>query len=121
MLDLDHFKQINDNYGHQAGDDVLRQVAGVIRATLRDVDIAGRYGGEEFMIILMHTAPEQARIAAERLRSGVEGLPSRCSSRPVTISGGLCSYAGQDPIEMVRAADEFLYRAKANGRNRIEW
>lgn len=122
MLDLDDFKQINDRYGHQAGDEVLRFVAGLIERILRNDDLAVRFGGEEFVIVLPATdftkarvplGRIQAQIAAEKILPGVEGL---------TVSIGVAGYAGRgsvDPDELIRQADEAMYRAKELGKNRV--
>jgi two-component system, cell cycle response regulator len=124
MLDIDHFKQINDRYGHLAGDDVLRQVAAVIRESTRSEDLVARFGGEEFVIVLPVSVPDLAADRAERIRSNlaertvmVEGTGIR-----VTASIGLAfAPAGRSRNEMalIMTADEALYRAKADGRNRV--
>ena len=125
MLDIDHFKQINDNYGHQAGDEILRSLAKIVMASVRDVDIAARYGGEEFALILPHTKLENSLILAQRLREKVEGnifLFNETQIR-VTISLGAAGIPENDPasyIELIRFADEALYVAKKSGRNRVE-
>jgi diguanylate cyclase (GGDEF)-like protein len=124
MLDLDHFKSINDRFGHEAGDEVLRQVARVLPAHIRDVDVAARFGGEEFVVLLPETAPVAALEVAERIRVGVGALAIdwRGTRIPVTVSIGVASVPerGKDPAGLMGAADAALYRAKANGRNRVE-
>jgi diguanylate cyclase (GGDEF)-like protein len=119
MIDIDHFKQINDGYGHQVGDQVLAAVAGRLRQTLRDTDRLGRYGGEEFAILL----PEPVRPLAERLRLAVADTPVATDSGPVpvTISVGACVFnTGQLTLtEALSRADAALYRAKDGGRNRV--
>jgi two-component system, cell cycle response regulator len=124
MLDIDHFKQINDRYGHLAGDDVLRQVAAVIRESTRSEDLVARFGGEEFVVVLPVSVPDLAADRAERIRSNLaertvmaEGIGIR-----VTASIGLAfAPAGRSRNEMalIMTADEALYRAKADGRNRV--
>lgn len=122
--DLDHFKSINDNYGHLAGDAVLREVSRRIGAVLRAQDAVGRYGGEEILIVLPDTPGGQAVLVAERIRQLVaeEPVKSDVGSIPVTISLGVA--AADNPVNvvqqaLVQAADEALYRAKREGRNRV--
>jgi diguanylate cyclase (GGDEF)-like protein len=126
MVDIDHFKQINDEHGHLVGDIVLRDVARVMREALRTVDAVGRYGGEEFMIILPHTPREEAWKTAERLRQKVADHAFTSSRKGaglhVTVSVGVASYPSEKvdtPSALIRAADEALYRAKEKGRNRV--
>jgi two-component system cell cycle response regulator len=125
MLDLDHFKQINDTYGHQAGDAVLHQVAGVMVASLRSYDAAGRYGGEEFVMVLPGCDAQDSKAIAERLRLLSSSNPFEISegTLAVTISVGVAATKGSKNSEaesLIRAADEALYRAKHLGRNRVE-
>lgn len=120
ILDIDHFKRINDSLGHAAGDEVLRLVGEEIARGVRGGDIAVRYGGEEFLVIMPNTPVAGARTVVERIRSeiaGRAGLPM-----PVTISAGLAmGLAGRDePESIFRAADQALYLAKRGGRNRVE-
>lgn len=121
MLDIDHFKSINDNYGHQFGDKVLIRISQEIRAVLRASDVAGRYGGEEFLVVLPFTSLNGAHITAERIRTTVESLewPDHPDLR-ISISGGLCIWKGEDTTVFINRADELLYTAKRNGRNRLE-
>ncbi|MFN3477481.1 MAG: diguanylate cyclase, partial [Candidatus Methylomirabilales bacterium] len=118
MLDIDHFKKYNDRWGHLAGDKALREVAGVLRRSVRDVDTVARYGGEEFAIILPETELRQAAIQAERIRAAVE---RHSFLKPLTISLGVAAFARgmQRGEELVQEADRALYRAKAEGRNRV--
>jgi diguanylate cyclase (GGDEF)-like protein len=128
LLDIDHFKAVNDTHGHLAGDQVLRAVAAIITSQLRDYDIAGRYGGDEFAVLLPHTQPGQARRIAERLRMAVaaahlstgagDGPPARVR---VTVSAGVASMADRSPglQALIAATDAALYDAKAAGRNRV--
>lgn len=128
MTDIDHFKTFNDTYGHQQGDVVLREVAAAAKRSLREIDIACRYGGEEFSIVLPETDLTGAIIAAERIRRNVEELlVARISSEgeplKVTLSVGIASFPDHSPTtseEMIKIADGALYRAKAKGRNRVE-
>jgi diguanylate cyclase (GGDEF)-like protein len=121
LLDIDHFKKINDSYGHFAGDAVLREAAARLRGNMRTYDQVGRYGGEEFLVVLPNCDLEQATNQAERMRQRlhattmiVDGVEMRVSaSFGVTVSDG----SERTPDAFVRIADEALYRAKANGRN----
>lgn len=126
MLDLDHFKQVNDSHGHAAGDAVLRHFADQVRGSLRRTDLAGRLGGEEFAILLLGADAGQAREFAERLRGAVaaDGLIHDGTRLRVTVSIGLTEVppaaGGQSADAVLARADAALYRAKANGRNRVE-
>ena len=119
MLDLDHFKTINDTRGHPAGDDALRALAGVMRQAARETDILGRYGGEEFVVILPQTDANSAWTVAERLRAAVEAAEGPLST--VTISIGVCSlHVGHaDYAALMHDVDAALYRSKVAGRNRL--
>jgi len=125
MLDLDGFKQVNDEYGHLFGDLVLRRVAKLVRRAIRESDTASRYGGEEFAIILPETDRLGSYAVAERIRCRVESAFAQrpTGGRPVTmtVSGGIAAYPedGIDLTEILLRADEALYRAKALGKNRI--
>jgi diguanylate cyclase (GGDEF)-like protein len=124
MIDLDHFKEVNDRHGHQAGDKVLRETAGVFKEGLRAVDLLGRYGGEEFLALLPHTGVAEAAGTAERLRRRLERhvFPVSEAGLKITASIGVASYpaAGIDSADaLVRAADDALYQAKQAGRNRV--
>jgi len=127
MVDVDHFKAINDSYGHLVGDVVLTEVARRLTASVRGYDSVGRYGGEEFLIIVPGCDPQGLIISAERLRAVIAESPIQSSSGPipVTLSVGLVSVGAGNlkPVEhiaLVQAADSALYRAKAKGRNRVE-
>ena len=124
MLDLDHFKKVNDRYGHLTGDDVLEKVAALIRGNIRNTDVAGRYGGEEFIIILPQTGSSSALNVAERIRNIVEMAEMKDSTGNVfaiTVSQGLSSWEqGEDAHSLISRADDALYKAKENGRNRVE-
>ncbi|MEX2289213.1 MAG: sensor domain-containing diguanylate cyclase [Mycobacteriales bacterium] len=117
MIDIDHFKPLNDNHGHQAGDEVLRNVAAALAIECRDFDTPARYGGEEFAIVLPGCGPEEALGIAERLRRAVAAAPSIV---PITASAGVATYPGHagDADTLVRAADDALYESKNTGRDR---
>ena len=124
MIDIDYFKKVNDTYGHATGDLVLKTVAREIKHQLRDYDIAGRYGGEEFVILLPFTKIEEAQMVAERLRKAVEdkkidisGLNPEYKNFGVTISLGVAEY--KDENNFIENADKALYKAKETGRNRV--
>lgn len=123
MFDLDHFKSINDTHGHLGGDAVLVQVSGIIKDALRDSDIAGRYGGEEFGIILPNTNAAGAKVVAERLRSTIEStpVPFEKVQIPVTASLGIAEFdpTVADDEALIANADAALYQAKESGRNRV--
>jgi diguanylate cyclase (GGDEF)-like protein len=117
MVDIDHFKSLNDTHGHQAGDEVLRNVAAALACECRDFDTPARYGGEEFAVVLPGCGPEEAVVIAERLRRAVSAAPSIV---PVTASAGVATYPSHagDADTLVRAADQALYQSKHEGRNR---
>lgn len=125
MLDIDHFKMYNDNNGHLAGDEALRKVAELIQGAIRETDIVGRYGGEEFAIILLHADLTQMAEVAERIRGTIEeaSFPNE-EFQPmgrITVSlGGCCLSQHMETAEdLIRSADEALYSAKNNGRNQV--
>jgi diguanylate cyclase (GGDEF)-like protein len=120
MIDIDHFKRYNDAHGHQAGDDLLRHFATVLRATVRSCDLAVRYGGEEFLILLTETEAEGASNFAEKLRAAVEEIRLHGDSA-VTISIGVASFPdhGDDVDTIIHEADAALYACKRQGRNRV--
>lgn len=125
MLDLDFFKKINDSYGHQSGDFVLRKIAELLLINLREEDIACRYGGEELVVILPETGLKEAAMVAERLRLSIEQaeftLPNREQPVNVTVSIGIAEMAeGDNPNQLLQKADEGLYLAKRRGRNRYD-
>jgi diguanylate cyclase (GGDEF)-like protein len=132
MMDLDHFKEVNDTYGHLVGSQTIEEVASVIKRALRAGDVAARFGGEEFAAFLLNADCAQGLVAAERVRSDIEshlfsatrrGAAGDEVAQPLrlTISVGLASYPddARDPIELIELADTALYRAKNQGRNRI--
>jgi two-component system cell cycle response regulator len=125
VLDIDYFKSVNDNYGHDSGDEVLREFASRIAANVRGIDLACRYGGEEFVVVMPDTDVEFAATVAERLRRSVETTPFSISRAPnqlnVTISIGIAASEGRDDNaqQLLHRADQALYRAKREGRNRV--
>ncbi len=125
LIDIDCFKQVNDSYGHQVGDLVLKQIAGAIRGMMRPEDVVSRYGGEEFIVIARNISARGARTLGERIRRLVQDLPFRAQEREfhVTVSIGVCGMGrGFAPVsgdELVLGADLALYKAKHAGRNRV--
>ena len=123
IFDLDHFKQVNDRYGHPVGDQVLKSFADVLRATVRPYDIVGRYGGEEFALLMPQTGKETAARVAERVRHELvaRGVTAGGRRIEVTVSAGVASYGvdGADWDALLSAADNALYEAKNAGRNRV--
>lgn len=127
MVDIDHFKRVNDHYGHLAGDHVLRHIVGVLRQRLRASDVLGRYGGEEFMVLLPGTDLHGAAQLAEQLRQAVQAAPCEWQGQRIafTVSIGVAASADTpaDPSRtseaLLQAADQALYRAKDDGRNRV--
>lgn len=125
MVDIDHFKRVNDTIGHQGGDEVLKQVADVLRTSLRTYDSVCRFGGEEFAVIMPNTSAAHAHAIAERIRCEVAAINSTrgLGDFPMTVSIGMRSVRGTEAIDATRLladADQALYRAKNNGRNRTE-
>ncbi len=123
IFDLDHFKKINDTYGHVSGDHVLIQSAAQVQSILRNEDVFARYGGEEFCIILRGIPLTDAGVLAERVRAGIEGLSFKADAKEfrATVSVGVAEFDGksEDPLGLVEAADSALYAAKTAGRNRV--
>lgn len=121
LLDIDHFKKVNDAHGHPAGDSVLAAVAGILEQCARDTDAVARYGGEEMALVLPETDEAGARVIAERIRKAVEAAqtPTEQGALRVTVSIGIATQ-GKSPEELLDAADKALYRAKQSGRNRVE-
>ncbi|MBN1899680.1 MAG: GGDEF domain-containing protein, partial [Spirochaetes bacterium] len=127
MIDIDHFKECNDTYGHRAGDEVLHNVSEILQKTARRSDLVARYGGEEFAIILPETGLEGARIAAEKIREAIE--TSRVKTKvgkkdeeiQVTVSVGVAELEpGEEPISLIERSDQALYKAKERGRNCVK-
>jgi diguanylate cyclase (GGDEF)-like protein len=121
MMDIDHFKRVNDTEGHQGGDDVLREFARRLQGEVREEDVVGRWGGEEFLVILAETDLDGVSASAERIRVAVAGEPFELGDHQiaVTMSAGCAAGPAGDPDDLVRRADVALYQAKAAGRNRI--
>lgn len=121
IFDIDHFKRINDAFGHGVGDEVIRRVAQRAKAVLREEDMVGRFGGEEFVCVLQRSSAEAAELVAERVRKAIENATGRAEEGPpATISIGLAVYAGETGVEdLLQRADEALYAAKREGRNRL--
>jgi two-component system cell cycle response regulator len=125
MLDVDHFKAVNDSYGHEVGDEVLREVARRISTGVRGLDLCCRFGGEEFVAVFSGADPSIARMIAERLRTNVASEPFPISTErgplSVAVSVGIATTAGRDDTAetLLRRADLALYRAKKEGRNRV--
>jgi len=122
-FDLDHFKDINDRYGHAAGDEVLMIVAEVTQRQLRPYDLIARIGGEEFCVVSTDTSPDSGFRAAERIRSAIEAWKPRLAGEAITITASFGVHRGDPALqsfpEMLRAADASLYDAKAKGRNQV--
>jgi diguanylate cyclase (GGDEF)-like protein len=120
LIDVDHFKPINDTYGHLAGDAVLRRIAEILAHHTRSTDVTGRWGGEEFLVIAPQTSLENAAKMAEKLRSGIAGTQFPITGQK-TISLGVAAYSpGDDMKKLLARADAALYRAKRSGRDRVE-
>jgi two-component system cell cycle response regulator len=125
IIDIDYFKAINDTHGHDAGDDVLRDFALRIKRSIRGIDLACRYGGEEFVIVMPETDMAVAAMVAERLRRRIAAEPfpiqQGAGAIPVTISIGIAALRGDDDTAaaLLKRADQALYRAKRDGRNRV--
>jgi len=124
MVDVDLFRRVNDQYGHLTGDEVLEKIATLIRRNIRDTDVAGRYGGEEFIILLPLADLSSALVVAERIRSVIESADMKDSGGnvfAVTVSQGLSSWEpDEDAHSLISRTDEALYKAKENGRNRVQ-
>lgn len=119
MFDIDRFKNVNDQYGHHIGDAVLSGIGAMWTHESRCSDYAGRYGGEEFIVILPNTDVVDARLYAERLRKDIESMTFSNKNVKITISGGVVQYHGESPEELIQLVDKHLYAAKNSGRNRI--
>lgn len=125
LLDIDHFKEINDTYGHPVGDRILQRLSHILKQSVREADVVARYGGEEFAVILPEATEEVSYRTGERLRERIEEEEFKVGSFnktiSVTVSGGVSSYPndGESPQELIQKADEALYKAKQEGRNQI--
>ena len=122
LWDIDHFKGINDTYGHAAGDKVLKVIAGVMQQQLRETDFMARYGGEEFAVILVESDIAAAKVVGEKLRQAIEALEFhfRGTRVPVTASCGLAQAGAGNSEQLFERADSALYSAKQKGRNRVD-
>ena len=122
MMDIDHFKAVNDAFGHAAGDEVLRAVAQTLQVSVRNYDMVGRYGGEEFIVLAPNCRFAQGVRLAERIRTAVAGasISHRGTRIPISVSIGVACGRGQSADAMLCVADAALYRAKRNGRDRVE-
>jgi diguanylate cyclase (GGDEF)-like protein len=125
MLDVDHFKRFNDTFGHDAGDIVLKHIGEILRRSIRQGDVACRFGGEEFVLVLPGTGAAEALAVAERIRQSAQKLEVVYRSQSlgrITVSLGVAVYpiAGETPAELIEAADQTLYKAKNAGRDRVE-
>ncbi|MBA1274669.1 GGDEF domain-containing protein [Stutzerimonas azotifigens] len=122
MLDLDHFKDLNDSHGHRGGDEALQRVVSRLKRQLRNVDMLFRYGGEEFLVLLSNTDAKDAALVGERLRAAVDQHPFEIDGQPVhlSISLGSATYRAPETLEqLLQRADAALYRAKRSGRNQL--
>lgn len=125
LADLDHFKRVNDTYGHVAGDMVLQEAAQRMLGSTRSYDCVGRYGGEEFLVIFPSSAEDSTARQAERIRKSIESAPVKLADGQISMTASFGVAASdlarqQDPVELLRSADTALYRAKERGRNRVE-
>lgn len=121
MADIDFFKRVNDDYGHLIGDGVIITLTQVIKNIIRKNDFAGRYGGEEFLVVLPKTKLNEAINIAEKIRKSIETQKFDAENLKVTISIGVAEYSGEEAALLINKADKLLYKAKENGRNRIEY
>ena len=123
MVDIDHFKDYNDRYGHLVGDAILKDVSQTIKENIRQIDLMGRYGGEEFSVILTETDKKQAKFAAERIRKSIEDKSIRVydENLKVTVSVGVSTFPGdaKDTQALIEKSDSALYKAKQTGRNKV--
>jgi diguanylate cyclase (GGDEF)-like protein len=123
MVDIDHFKKVNDQYGHTCGDDALRHIGLLLRRNLRATDLCARYGGEEMIVLMPGSEVSQAKLTADRLRENIAATPMHLpDGRQVElrVSGGIAQWLpGTRLVDLIRSADQALYRAKEGGRNQI--
>jgi len=118
IIDIDNFKKINDTYGHKKGDLILQKVGEVLKESIRKNDLAFRYGGEEFVILLPDTHLKEAHIIADRIRNVIP-QKIKINNNPITISGGVGEYKGEDIKKFFKKVDKALYEAKKSGKNKI--
>ncbi len=126
FIDIDHFKRVNDTYGHQAGDAAIKFIADILLSAIRAADLLARYGGEEFVCLLTNAGPAEAVIVAERMRTAVSSYPLRIANNveiPITVSLGCATMSLAQPLasaaHLLREADRCLYLAKQGGRNKV--
>ena len=123
MIDIDHFKSINDNHGHLGGDEVLREASRRLKACLRTYDVIGRYGGEEFLVVLPQTDLASAGLVAERMRLAIRETPFDVEGKTIQVTASFGAAQSEDADEdvekVLRRADDGLYRAKEGGRDRV--
>ncbi|MEC5424717.1 GGDEF domain-containing protein [Virgibacillus sp. C22-A2] len=121
LLDIDHFKKVNDNFGHQCGDEALKHISDIIGSNVRDTDAFVRFGGEEFAVIMPNTDVDEGLIIAELIREAIEKSGFTYNNERIyfTISIGVSSYNGEEIEEFIEKTDTALYKAKENGRNQI--
>jgi diguanylate cyclase (GGDEF)-like protein len=121
MFDVDFFKKINDTFGHEKGDEVLFEIAEIVKKELRNVDLIFRYGGEEFIIILPETDLKKAVEIAERIKKRIENHKFLIN-RKITVSMGVTEYKkGENKKDLIKRVDNYLYEAKRTGRNKVVW
>lgn len=120
MLDIDYFKLVNDQFGHQSGDNVLTIISDLLEQNTRSNDYIGRYGGEEFIVVLPDTDIDEAYQIAENIRQSIDDYDFGLDNFKISISTGVVQYAGEKADELINRADKLLYQAKSNGRNRVE-
>jgi len=121
FMDVDHFKNFNDELGHQLGDAALRKISAILKEVVRETDIATRYGGEEFVVILPETSKEDARAVAEKIRETIASAVIDGATKKVTISAGVATFGpdGRNAAELIGRADQAVYQAKRDGRDRV--
>lgn len=121
FMDVDHFKNFNDEFGHQPGDAALKKISAILKALVRETDVATRYGGEEFVVILPETSKEDARAVAEKIRETIASTPIEGVPKKVTISAGVATLGqdGSNTAELIGRADQAVYQAKRDGRDRV--
>ncbi|MCL4378572.1 MAG: diguanylate cyclase [Actinobacteria bacterium] len=121
MVDIDNFKKVNDSFGHDFGDEVLIKVSNYIENGIRKTDLAGRYGGEEFLIIFNHSNLKSAIESIKRIIKNMENLKMEKNNFKITLSAGVCERKDEDVLEFIKKADDLLYIAKQKGKNRLEF
>lgn len=119
MADIDHFKRINDTYGHTAGDEVLKKLASVFRSSIRETDRVGRFGGEEFLFVFTGTSQSETKSIIERVRNKIKGLDYSFGKTSITVSAGVCQYEKGSSTIFIGKADKLMYEAKEKGRNQV--